>query len=451
MADVEPSIKSRSGNALLVMILALLASGTAWLGYGVLRHEHAELLTALLLVFTCYVWLVLILRKGTVGDEVFRKLLIFTMAVRLLLLFSVPALSDDVYRFLWDGRLLDIWTDPYRWVPDEAHRMFRLPQGDQLYGLLNHRDTYSTYPPFTQFFSWLAVHIESGSGLDREMLLLRIPVIAVDTASVMLLAGLLRDAGKPAVWAFAYGWHPLVMLELTANLHHEVWVVFFLLVFLRLFLQNRQLLSSAAFAGAVSAKLLPLIFLPAVFFRIPSAKRYVVAALVLLLAALTTLPMWSAGWNNGLGLYFQRFEFNPSVWAMVREVGWWFTGYNIIGMAGPLLAAGTLVAIVIVSYRNHMMPLPAVMVWCLTIYLMLATTVHPWYVVPLIPLGVLAGYTFPLVWGGMVMLTYLGYSEHGYQSSFWIGLVEYGITGLAVMMDLRKSADVDLWKKTVQY
>lgn len=432
----------------LALVLLLITAGIAWLGYGIERHHHAELMSALLAVFAGYTWLMFSLRNGGVEDISFGTLLMVTLGIRLLLLFCTPELSDDVYRFLWDGRLLDIWTDPYRLVPDEAHRMFRLPQGDEVYGLLNHRDTYSTYPPFTQFFSWAAVHFGSGSGLEREMMLLRIPVIIADMACVMLLAGLLRDLGKPASWAFAYGWHPLVILELTANLHHEVWVVLFLLLFLRLFLKNRHLLSSVALAGAASAKLLPLIFLPAVFFRLSAPKKYTVVLLVLCITGSITLPMWSAGWSNGLGLYFQRFEFNPSVWAVLREVGWWFMGYNIIGFAGPLMAAATVLSILYVSYRSRSAPLPAVMVWCLTIYLTLATTVHPWYVVPLIPLGMLAGYYFPLVWGGLIMLTYLGYTTDGYEGIFWINWLEYGITALVAIIELKRSPDFRLWRKT---
>ena len=74
-------------------------------------------------------------------------------------------------------------------------------------------------------------------------------------------------------------------------------------------------------------------------------------------------------------------------------------GYNPIGTLGPTLKVATAVVIVFLALRRKHTPASAVetALWMWATYLFLATTVHPWYVIPLVALGTLSGRVWPWV------------------------------------------------------
>jgi hypothetical protein len=182
---------------------------------------------------------------------------------------------------------------------------------------------------------------------------------------------------------------------------------------------------------AISAKLIPLIFLP--FFL----KRYGVKRAIRFYAAtgiftlLAFLPLFSEafvrGFSSSFLLYFQKFEFNASIYYLIREIGFWITGWNIIGYAGPILAATVFILIaglaVLEDSRKHR--LPEMFVWPLFIYFALATTVHPWYITPIVAFSVFSHYRFPLLWSGMIFLSYAGYTAAGYEENTLFVWLEY--------------------------
>jgi hypothetical protein len=49
------------------------------------------------------------------------------------------------------------------------------------------------------------------------------------------------------------------------------------------------------------------------------------------------------------------------------------------------------------------------LIW--TVYLFMATTVHPWYVIPVVFLGMLTGNVYPLVWSFVVVMSYHFYGR----------------------------------------
>ena len=49
------------------------------------------------------------------------------------------------------------------------------------------------------------------------------------------------------------------------------------------------------------------------------------------------------------------------------------------------------------------------MLFLLSCYFFISTTVHPWYIINLIFLGILTGYAFPLLWSLTVFWSYSAY------------------------------------------
>jgi hypothetical protein len=125
-------------------------------------------------------------------------------------------------------------------------------------------------------------------------------------------------------------------------------------------------------------------------------------------------------------LYFQSFEFNASIYYLIREIGYEVKGYNIIATSGPLMAILSFSAMIIFNVSApSKMPLPERMLWTYLIYFFFATTVHPWYVLPILVLGILSGYWFAVAWTFLVFFTYWGYTESGYQEYLGIVIFEY--------------------------
>lgn len=154
--------------------------------------------------------------------------------------------------------------------------------------------------------------------------------------------------------------------------------------------------------------------------------------LVLLTVVMSFLPFYSPevlqNFTQSIALWFGKFEFNASIYYLVREIGYWVKGYNIIATAGKILPFITFIIILGLSlFRKNesTKQLITSMLFAITAYLFLSTTVHSWYLaIPLI-LSVFTEFRYVIAWTAVVMLTYFAYSNPEYQENPWLLAVEY--------------------------
>ena len=128
----------------------------------------------------------------------------------------------------------------------------------------------------------------------------------------------------------------------------------------------------------------------------------------------------------------------------MREWGYWQYGYNIIQTVGWKL--GMISALLIFSltfYRliiqkksasNRLIFIDWSIV--LLIYLLFTTTVHPWYIVPLLAFSVFTQLKFPIVWSFFIFLTYAGYTENSFFENYWITGLEYTVITIVAAIEL---------------
>ncbi|GAB3811037.1 hypothetical protein GCM10028895_00820 [Pontibacter rugosus] len=76
------------------------------------------------------------------------------------------------------------------------------------------------------------------------------------------------------------------------------------------------------------------------------------------------------------------------------------------------------------------------MATALTIYFLLATTVHPWYLTTLLALTVMSNFRFTIAWTGLAILTYAAYRTSTYQESLWLVALEYSIVFIWLIIEL---------------
>lgn len=358
----------------------------------------------------------------------------FAILLRLVLLPLTPNLSDDVYRFIWDGRLLAQGIDPFAFLPAQIIEL-DMHEGlrginESLFSKLNSPQYFTIYPPVNQAVFALSAIVFPDS-LYGSIILIRLCLLLAEAGSLYLLYRLLQAWQLPTQKMLLYALNPLVILELAGNLHFEALMIFFLLLSFLLLAKQWQVLSAVCLALAIGTKLLPLIILPLYWRRLGTVKAwryylFTAGFLVLLFLPLLSWELWE-GLGQSIGLYFQKFEFNASIYYVVREVGFAIKGYNIIGTAGKWLAAATFLAIIIFSWFERKKQLPVACMWVWLIYLSLATTVHPWYLTPILALSVFSSYRFVLLWTYLVFFSYAGYSATGFHENLWVTGLAYGL------------------------
>ncbi|WP_462247850.1 hypothetical protein [Ekhidna sp.] len=415
---------------LSIYILAIFALGN-WFD----RNQSLPLILAYFSTFFCYIFLL---------QKVDHTRLLFTAGIisRILLFFSLPILSDDLYRFIWDGTLLNSGIHPFAELPIEHVGKGIDGITPELFERLNSPNYFTIYPPLNQFIFWLSVIVGQGNWLVSANVI-RLIIYSADVGSFIVLRKLLMHYQKPQTLALWYWLNPLVILEFTGNLHFEGLVIFFTLVGIYLFEKNRKWGSAAGFGLAIGTKLLPLIYLPFLFLKGLYEKKWLIAILSGIVGLLTLLPLldetFISAMSESLDLYFRSFEFNASIYFVARAIGYWIYGYNNIALIGPLLSIVSIISILTVSIVGlwKKWSIPKTLLFILTIYLLFTTTVHPWYIIPLISFGILAGYWYPIVWSLMIFLTYSGYSEGGFELPMYVIVIEYLIVAIVALVEVR--------------
>jgi alpha-1,6-mannosyltransferase len=364
------------------------------------------------------------------------------LVFRAVALLGLPALSDDFYRFVFDGRLAASGLNPYLILPELFFKTTEYQQviGDEkVFQLLNSPNYYTVYPPLNQFIFKIAALI-SGKDLWLNVFALRIIVLLFEVATCYLLNG--QFSKKIAL---LYAFNPLIIIELTGNLHFEGIMIFFLLLTFVLLKAELIPLAGASLGFAVATKLLPLIFLPLIWAEKGWAKALGIAiiavSLNIALASFFYDPAIVSNFKSSLGLYFQKFEFNASVYYLLREFGYWWKGYNIIQTAGKVLMVASSIGILTIAYFRFKTPEKLSFYTALTLtfglYLLLANTVHPWYVSTVFVLSILAGFRFGIIWSGLVFLTYHVYETSAYHENLWFVLFEYLVVFFIFMKEIK--------------
>jgi hypothetical protein len=474
----------------VVSAVSILAASVVGLGFLVERSDTASLLLLYSLAFAAYL---LCYRLAQTPRQV-KQLLVVAVLVRAVLVPAMPNLSDDIYRFVWDGRLLAQGYDPFAYLPSEIiagkGNVTALGIDQALYDQLNSPDYYTIYPPVNQAVFALAAWL-SPTSVRGSAIVIRLIIFAAELLTLWLLWQLLNTEPysrrqtrndeygpshgrsetartssfsirhslfdilfkrgshpKASIYQpppraiLIYALNPLVIIELTGNLHFEALMITFVLGSVYLLRQQKLILSGVALALAVCTKLVPLIFLPLYLRRLGwkrAALFYAVVGIttVALFLPLVTLELLS-GMRDSVGLYFQKFEFNASVYYLIREIGFYRKGYNIIQSAGPWLAIGTFLLIIVYTLLERQHLLLASFSWVWLIFLLLSTTVHPWYLTPLLAFSVFTPYRYVVLWSGLIFFSYAGYSATGFSENLWVTALEYAAVGGLLVWEVHR-------------
>lgn len=379
------------------------------------------------LVFLVY--LVGVRLTWAAGRRVAFAVIVLGVVFRLLMLPTPVVLSTDLYRYLWDGRVQRAGINPYR-DPPEAQALAPL-RDTSIYPRINRAWAPTIYPPGAQMlFAGLAL-----TAPDRVWAL-RALLIACDAVTMLTLMVLLRRMGLPEGRVAVYAWAPLSIFEFAQAGHIDAALIPLLLGTLLAVERGRSGVAGGLLGGAVLIKLSPAVLLPVLW------RRGDVRLPLALLATVTLgyLPYaWGVGWKvvGFLPGYFARSEeFNVGLLALLSD-GIGLTGTSARLMVSGLLGlclAGVLVALGM-RRGDSLRDLTQACGAAVGAYLLLVpSTIHPWYIVWLIPfLVVLPGPGWWYLTAG-VALSYAAYAGGPVRVPAWARVVEYLPVYLGVLL-----------------
>jgi len=420
--------------ALLLFIIYVL------LGYFVPREQSLYFL----LLYASSWGLTYALLKNSSTLSIFWLGLLF----RLIFIIALPWLSQDFYRFIWDGLLLQNELNPYAFSPNELierDALFDSPLKTTLYegmGTLSAQH-YSNYPPINQLGFLSAVYAFPQSLLG-SVVVMRLLLILAEVGLFFVIKKILQHLNLPLSRLGWYFLNPLIILELTGNLHWEGVMLFFFALGWWLLLKQQNFWATIAFAFSIATKLIPLLLLP-LFVRFQAWKKTVWMALLgCLCLLLLFVPFFKdIGMENyfaTLQLWFKNFEFNGSVYYLIRWIGYQTKGYNIIrqwGEISPWIITGMILIFAFLKPKKKAQEVFTAMLFLMTAYYLIASIVHPWYVIPMVFLGLFTRYSFPLIWSMLIPLSYITYADPNFQENYILIVLEYTIVIIAMIFEIR--------------
>jgi len=410
-----------------------------------------------LATFACYAFAVrLVLRPGLLPGRAEgaagTAILALACLFRATLLGGAPALSGDLYRYRWDGRLVLAGLNPYL-EPPEAPAL--LPLRDALYPLLEHSEVRTIYPPAAQAL------FAAGAALAPGVTGIKGIMILADLLTIAVLRRILARRGVPPLRILLYAWNPLAVIEVAWSGHLEPAGVVCVLLAAGAIIQERPVRATLALTLAGLVKLLPFALFAPLWRRLPWRALLAVP----ILAAAACWPFRSAGRRlvGGLQTYAGNWSGNESVYRLARgALDWldptpalkaalWFVRAHVPGSAPldrlyPYLypddlarAACALAAAVfaVVLARRTRDPLRGLYLMTGAL-LLLSPTLHPWYLLWLLPWLCLFPSSAWILLSGLVVLAYAdaGAAGRAAEPSAWVAWLEYGPFYLALVLEI---------------
>jgi hypothetical protein len=384
-----------------------------------------------------------------------------------------------VYRYIWDGHLLNHGVNPYA-LPVNAPALdgYDIP----MRASVNHDWMASPYLPVFQVIFGLVAFLR-----PQSVTAFQVTAVIFDLLNGWLVVMLLRKVGLPGRTVLVYLWNPLVVVEFAHAAHVDaVMVLLILLAFWFISWDSqsdrvRLIGSGLALGAAALTKGIPILLAPVFWQRWGWKGR--LAFLSMIAAGLAVFypgaGLGAAGALDGTGLfgavriYLQYWNFNGGIYHWLEV---WLSGYATPGavpveevgeipielaktitaglLGGAVLAAAWLVRRAgngdLIPPQRRTLNLLRAAVLPLSAYLLLTPTLHPWYVIAIIPLlpflfERVAGRTVPsafiwpwLYFSAAVVLSYLTYLDpNDLRELAWVRWVEYlplyGLFGWALL------------------
>ncbi len=334
---------------------------------------------------TIYLWL-----RGHVNTS---QVILGAIVARLMAFPMGPSVTDDTFRYIWDGWLQFDGVNPYALRPAEWMDTASAGVAEryrELYDHLNSTTYFSVYPPVSQMIFALGGSVDAVLGGRGDILqsyyAIKASFLALELGAVACLARMLS-----ARTLVLYAWSPLVVLETAGQGHTEAALVAFLIMTVWAVRRRQAWIASLALAAATMVKLYPVLLFPLLW------RRFGIDGIWPGIVVMTGLSIPYAAWFvpshvfASLNLYVRLFEFFAGPYFATKHLLLVVTETDYSKVIGPVLRAAFLAGVpamyFIDAWRTWRMERS--MLWILGSFLVLSTTVHPWYLLGVLPLACL--------------------------------------------------------------
>ncbi|MDB4088342.1 hypothetical protein N9544_01845 [Flavobacteriales bacterium] len=440
--------------------------GYLFIYYGIDRSQFFKLILGVsILGIVYFYWL-------KIKSLSVKQILVLAIIFRVLLLFDSPNFSDDYNRFLWDGIVLTEGINPYENTPKQLieNKEISIDNLDVLYDKLNSQGYYTVYPPMNQFFFSSSIYL-SNNNLKLGLFIMKLIILLFDIGLIYILMRILRMLKLKENLAQIYALNPLVILELTGNVHFEGVMLFFLFFGIYFIINNKILIASIFIGSAISVKLVPLLILPLLLPLIglkKSLKLYIgigVTTLILVLPFISQQVI--NNFSLSLELYFQSFEFNASFYYLLKGLSHLFLGYktSFIGILTPIVVFVTAIYFTFSLYKKtlnnadkfDLRLFAEYSSLLLFVFYLLASTIHPWYIINIVIFSIFITNRAYLLWSLLTFLSYFAYSNivkdfapnsdfHSYNWYYLLVSIEYVIVIFFFIFENRKQKVTNIIK-----
>lgn len=381
---------------------------------------HPAVFAVLFAFYLVALWLVL--RRLHSTPRVVAAILGFAILFRVLMLTTPIYLSSDIYRYLWDGRVQWAGHNPYRYPPAAVE--LKALRDPALHPHINRPASVTAYPPGAEWLFALAARLAPGSIPGWRLLLL-----AVEMGTFWVLVGLLRRIGAPGTAVLAYAWSPLVVFEGVQAGHVDLAMILFVLLALTARLGGSSARAGVLLGIAVLIKVYPAL-LVAAWWRRHDWRFPAVAGATVALGYLPYAASLGAGALGFLPSYFldRREDFNVGLRALLT----WGLGLSAevprrVTIVLLLVAVAAALAWIGRAHARGRYDAWRAAALAIGVWLVLGPfSVHPWYVLWMVPFLCVAPSPAWLYFSGAVVLSYAEYLVQPGGLPWWAWLGEYG-------------------------
>ena len=336
------------------------------------------------------------------------------LAMRVMVIPLTPELSDDLYRYLWDGHVQYSGVNPYVYGPaDPALESIRTPWHQEI----NHPEVPTIYPPLAQLL-FLSTWVFGGSVLAVKLLW-----VCFDVGTAWVLVRIARSLERPLIPTLVwYFWSPLLIVEIAWNGHYDIIGVFWLTLFLwvavlpgrshptpNTILRGRAGILGTLLAAATMTKLAPAFVFPTFWLRYGK----VFFGFFLAVCVILFLPYASVGielLTKGLRTYLKDWVANPGAFLIIQGI---VNDPMVSRIVSGIIIIGAMMLTMI-----RRMDAEATIMLILGAGILFSPTIHPWYVIWLLPFAALRGSASFLTLSGCIFFGYWGLGEYQ-RSGVW--------------------------------
>lgn len=346
-----------------------------------------------------------------------------------LCLIPLPA-ADDMPRYVWEGRMLGLGFNPWKLAPDAPELA---PYRDANWEAINHKHNATLYPPLAEgCFAALAA-VKPAAWFFK----LAFALCEVAAFAILLVLLRLHGAGEAGGRIAAiYFLNPLLLLETAWHGHYESLVLLATAAFLLAMHRARTAAAGLFLFLGAAAKVVTLALLPLLVLR--GGRRGALCAALVAGAAAAMLALVGAA--SSLGGFAADYQYNSVAPYLIHLLTGGFLSRQAEHLADFVFFG---VAAVTAALRLRHATLESQGLAFMGLLLVFSPTLHPWYVLWILPFAALRENRPWLLLTGTVAVSYAVYAQAAATGHWreipWLRLPEF-LPPLALWLTCRLRA-----------